>query len=48
MSKVIRIDDEVMDKLKAIAKERNIPFSNPNNIIRICLGLKPLTTTKHS
>ncbi len=48
MSKVIRIDDDVFAKLQKIATKKNIPFSNPNNILRIALKLKPLTGSTHT
>ena len=47
MPKVIRVDDDVMKDLKKRAAELQIPFSNPNNIIRIALGLEPLREQRH-
>ena len=40
MSKVIRIDAEVLKALRDKAIELNMPFSNPNNILKIVLKLK--------
>lgn len=45
--KVIRIDGDVLALLKAKATELRIPFSNENNVLRILLGLVPLTGPTH-
>ncbi len=47
MGKVVWLDDEVMDKLKVKAGRLGIPFSNPNNVIRVILRLKPLPGPTH-
>ncbi len=47
MSKVIRIDDEVFRKLQEKAAELGIPFSSPNNVLRIILGLPSLPGPSH-
>lgn len=39
--KLIRISDEVDEKLKELAAELNLPFSTPNDVIRRVLGLPP-------
>ena len=39
MVPVIRIDDEVMSKLQALAIEEGLVFSTPNAVLRISLGL---------
>lgn len=46
-SKVIRIDSEVYQALQRKAEEKNIPFSNANNIIRLVLNLEPLKSPRH-
>ena len=48
MSKVIRIDDDVFKALQDEATKHGIPFSNPNNILRIVLGLEPLSSKRHT
>ncbi len=45
--KVIRIDGEVLEVLKRKASELNIPFSTENNVIRILIGLVPLSSSTH-
>jgi len=47
MPEVIRIDSEVFKKLQEKAKELGIPFSSPNNILRIVLGLEPIKGPRH-
>lgn len=39
MTPVIRIDDQVMAKLKELAKELDMVFESPNAILRVKLGL---------
>ena len=39
MAPVIRIDDEVMDKLKKRAIDLGLVFSTPNEVLRAVLGL---------
>ncbi len=47
MSKVIRIDNEVYKNLQIGAVANGIPFTNPNNVLRIMLGLSPLKSERH-
>ncbi|MDD4987254.1 MAG: hypothetical protein PHQ43_16075 [Dehalococcoidales bacterium] len=35
------LDGEVLGRIKEIAESLGIPFSNPNNVLRIVLGLPP-------
>ena len=39
MTPVIRIDEEVMNKLKERAMEYNMVFSTPNDVLKVILGL---------
>ena len=39
MAPVIRVDDQVMDKLKEEAKSRDLVFEPPNTTLRAVLGL---------
>lgn len=43
MTPVIRIDEEVMNKLKERAVEYNMVFSTPNDVLKIILGLATKT-----
>jgi hypothetical protein len=47
ISKTIRVDHEVFKKLQALAVANGIPFSTPNNVLRILFGLPPLKGIRH-
>lgn len=43
----VRLDEEVQERLKWFAGELQVPFSTPNNIMRILLGLSPMKGIAH-
>ena len=46
-SGVARLDEAVLAELAEVAKGLNIPFTSPNNIVRLVLGLTPLRGVRH-
>jgi hypothetical protein len=44
---VIRVDNEVMDRIKFEAEQRGLQFTTPNNMLRIMLELEPLKGPRH-